>query len=141
MPWFAFVISLFFLSQSQSVLFRDHEQYTCKVVSSIPYTRGNTTCEFTAGCAKHRLLTALVAGYLVCNFAPFSNQQPEANKEKKNRCHSSPFGTRITCSISKGKKRYMHGVNRTIFLGSSRLLNSKQEGVTAVADRKRRGTF
>ena len=94
----------FFLSQSQSVHFRDHEQYTCKVVSSIPYTRGNTTCEFTAGCAKHRLLTALVAGYLVCNFAPFSNQQPEANKEKKIVAIVRRLGPELRAPLAREKK-------------------------------------
>ena len=45
-------------------------------------------------------------------------------REREKRCYSSPFGTRITCSIARGKKA--HGVNRTFFLGSSRLLNWKQ---------------
>ena len=151
-------ISLFFLSQSQSVLFRDHEQYTCKVVSSIPYTRGNTTCEFTAGCAKQRLHTALVAGasavlppQYACanasifslNFASFawrtiatSNQMQKREREK--RCYSSPFGTRITCSISKGKKK-VHAWCEPDDLSWVLPIVELEAVVLALAERKRYG--
>jgi hypothetical protein len=83
------------------------------------------------------LLAALSAACTLLNsnvstfnlqFCIVRNEQlaTRCKKGRKKSCYSSPFGTRNYVLHSQGKKLKGTRVKRTIFLRSSRLLNSKQ---------------